>query len=97
MEPTPVSTLLSLLPAAVLQRILSGVLAYVDGVACLSYLAMACVPLFFLRDSQTGSPLWLMRYAGMLVAAASLPSMPGPRLPRSCADSGVLVAFFLLR
>lgn len=43
------------------KRILSGLMAYVDVIACLSYLVLATVPLVFARDTAQGNPVWLMR------------------------------------
>lgn len=54
------------------KRVLSGILAYVDGVACMSYFAMASLPLYFLVDSTQGNPVWLMRYAEWIITCPTL-------------------------
>lgn len=54
------------------KRVLSGILAYVDGVACISYLAMAALPLYFLVDSSQGNPVWLMRYAEWIITCPTI-------------------------
>jgi len=43
------------------KRILSGIMAYVDIIACLSYFVLSCVPTGFVADTATGSPVWFIR------------------------------------
>ena len=43
------------------KRILSGLMAYVDIIACLSYFVLSCVPTGFVADTATGSPVWFIR------------------------------------
>jgi bacteriorhodopsin len=43
------------------KRILSGLMAYVDIIACLSYVVLAIVPTGFAEDTANGYPVWFLR------------------------------------
>ena len=51
---------------------LSALLAYVDGIACITYVLHALVPSYHLQDAKTGNPVWLLRYAEWAVTCPQL-------------------------